>query len=109
MTQLTNRPITVGVYDTTDAFRAIGQHSCVCFADDMSLIAVTGRSNDPVAQRWSALIAAAPKLLECLRVAAVALCSLECPATWRTGDPQPHTEACVSARAALAQAEEVTK
>ena len=56
---ITTRPIAFGVYTATDAFRAIDQHSCVCFADDMGLIAVTGRADDKEAQRWSELFAAA--------------------------------------------------
>ena len=67
------RPISVGVYDATDAFRAIDQHSCVCFADDMTLIATTGRADDPTAQAWSDLIAAAPDLLAALKETHAAL------------------------------------
>jgi len=55
------RPIAFGVYSATPAFRAIDQHSCVCFADDMGLIAVTGRAEDKEAQRWSEFFAAAPE------------------------------------------------
>ena len=58
---ITTRTIAFGIYSATDTFRAIDQHSCVCFADDMGLIAVTGRADDKEAQRWSEFIAAAPE------------------------------------------------
>lgn len=60
------RPLTFGVYYTTPTFRAIEQHSCVCFSDDMGLVASTGRANDEESQRYAELFALAPKMLELL-------------------------------------------
>lgn len=63
MSNQNNRPLTFGVYETTPAFQAIPKHSCVCYADDRGLVAVTGPADDPESQRLSELFAAAPELL----------------------------------------------
>lgn len=60
------RPLSVGVYDATDEFRAIGQHACVCYADNLGLVAVVGRADDPEAQLWADLFAASADLLAAL-------------------------------------------
>jgi hypothetical protein len=54
-----------GVYEATDAFRAIKQHSCVCF-DDMGLVAVTGPADDEESKQYAELFAAAPDILAAL-------------------------------------------
>lgn len=51
-----------GVYKTTDAFRSIEQHACVCF-DDLTLVAVTGQAEDEKSQKYAQLFASAPELL----------------------------------------------
>ena len=61
-----DKHLNVGVYEATDAFRSIEQHSCVCF-DDMGLVAVTGPAEDKEAQAYADLFAAAPELLEALQ------------------------------------------
>lgn len=58
-----NKHLNAGVYEVTDAFRAIEQHACVCF-DDMGLVAVTGRADDEESQKYADLFAAAPEMLE---------------------------------------------
>jgi hypothetical protein len=68
-----------GVYEATDAFRAIQQHSCVCF-DDLGLVAVTGPAEDKEAQEYAELFAAAPDLLKAL----VAICDLTHDSTAET-------------------------
>lgn len=47
------RELAYGVYEATERFRAIDLHSCVCFKDNMDLIAVTGDANDVVSQAWA--------------------------------------------------------
>lgn len=61
------RPLTVGQYEPTPAFRQITNHSCVCYADDLGLVALTGPADDVESQKHAALFAAAPDLLETLR------------------------------------------
>lgn len=53
------------------------------------------------------LISAAPDLLAALEITIDAECSLRCPSVWRTGEPQPHTDACKNGRAAIAKAKGV--
>ena len=60
-----DKHLNFGVYETTDAFRSIKQHSCVCF-DDMGLVAVTGPADDKDAQKYAELFAAAPDMLSAL-------------------------------------------
>lgn len=62
------RPLSVGQYEPTDTFREISNHSCVCFADDLGLVATVGRATDPEAQQWADLFAAAPDLLAALNL-----------------------------------------
>ena len=65
-----NKHLNFGVYKATDTFRAIEEHSCVCF-DDMTLVAVTGPASDQEAQKYAELFAAAPDLLKALKLAVV--------------------------------------
>jgi hypothetical protein len=51
-----------GTYDTTAAFRAIEQHTCISDAEG-NLIAVTGPAGDEESQDYAQLFSAAPKLL----------------------------------------------
>lgn len=60
----TKGPWSVGVYNATDNFRSIEQHSCVCDPETMALIAVTGPAHDRQSQVDADLIATAPELLE---------------------------------------------
>jgi len=60
------RKLTVGVYYPTDAFKALTEHSCVCFEDDMGLVAVTGPARDRESQEYADLFSAAPELLAAL-------------------------------------------
>lgn len=62
MNNQNDRPLAFGVYETTPAFQAIQQHSCVCYADDLGLVAVTGPADDPESQRLAELLAASPQL-----------------------------------------------
>jgi hypothetical protein len=62
---MNNKHLNFGVYEATDNFRAIQQHSCVCF-DDMGLVAVTGPAEDKESQEYAQLFAAAPDLLTAL-------------------------------------------
>jgi len=48
-----------GVYETTDMFRAIEKHSCVCY-EDKTLMAVTGPAGDPLSEQYAELFARAP-------------------------------------------------
>jgi hypothetical protein len=57
-----NKHLNYGVYETTETFKSIKQHSCVCF-DDMSLVAVTGPAEDEESQKYAQLFAQAPALL----------------------------------------------
>ena len=65
-----DKHLNFGVYEATDAFRSITQHSCVCF-DDMGLVAVTGPADDRESQKYAELFAAAPDLLKALKLAVV--------------------------------------
>jgi hypothetical protein len=65
---LLDKHLNVGVYDATDAFRAIEKHSCVCF-DDMGLVAVTGQAKDEESKRYADLFAASPEMYTMLRSA----------------------------------------
>jgi hypothetical protein len=65
-----DKHLNFGVYKTTESFKAIKEHSCVCF-DDMTLVAVTGPAEDKESQKYSELFAAAPDLLKALKSAVV--------------------------------------
>lgn len=52
-----------GVYLATPEFQAISQHSCVCY-EDMTLVAVTGRAEDELSQKYAELFASAPALVD---------------------------------------------
>ena len=60
---MNKKHLNYGVYETTDSFRAIEKHSCVCF-DDMGLVAVTGPAEDKEAQEYAELFAKAPEMAE---------------------------------------------
>jgi hypothetical protein len=62
---MNNKHLNFGVYKTTDSFRSIKEHSCVCF-DDMTLVAVTGPADDKDSQKYAELFAASPDLLKAL-------------------------------------------
>jgi hypothetical protein len=74
--------LAAGVYDTTDTFRSIGRHSCVCRRDTMELIAVTGHAHDAASQRDADLFAAAPGFYAAL----VKIASME---------PYQHSPTCI--------------
>lgn len=61
-----NRELAFGVYEATPAFRSIEQHSCVCYADDMGLVAVTGPADDKESQEYAELFAQAPAMKKAL-------------------------------------------
>ncbi len=61
MSNPNERPLAFGVYDATPEFQSIQQHSCVCYADDLGLVAVTGPADDVESQQFAELFAAAPK------------------------------------------------
>lgn len=67
--------------------------------------AIVGAEHNDLAQRVREIFgkteARISDLEKALRSAAEALCSLRCPSTWRTGQPQPHINECEAARAAL--------
>jgi len=44
------RKVTVGQYTPSAPFKAINNHSCVCYADDMGLVALTGPAEDKDSQ-----------------------------------------------------------
>jgi hypothetical protein len=75
-TKTIQRPLTVGQYTPTAAFRAIQNHSCVCYADDRGLVALTGPADDIESQKYADLFSAAPDLLEVCK-AMIALDSLK--------------------------------
>lgn len=92
---VTDRPLAPAVYDTTDSFREIEQHVAVCWPDDMTLVAVTGRAGDPMAEKYADLFAASPRTLAALEALAGLFTNT---VTW---DDHP---ALIEARAAIAQA-----
>ena len=53
------RTLSYGVYNATDNFKSIAQHSCVCFADDMGLVATTGPAGDKESEQYAELFAKA--------------------------------------------------
>jgi hypothetical protein len=57
------RKLTVGTYETTNAFRQIGEHCAVIVEETKALVAITGPSHELEAQRVAKLFAAAPDLL----------------------------------------------
>jgi hypothetical protein len=60
-----NEQLYFGVYETTETFRSIQQHSCVCFLDG-TLVAVTGPAEDRDSQKYAELFHAAPAMLKAL-------------------------------------------
>lgn len=64
-----DKHLNVGVYEATDAFRAIKLHSCVCF-DDLGLVASVGPAGDKESEKYAELFAAAPEMLDLLKQAA---------------------------------------
>jgi hypothetical protein len=57
---MNTRQLAYGVYDATPNFQSIPQHSCVCFADDMGLVATTGPAGDKESEEYAELFAKAP-------------------------------------------------
>ncbi len=60
----------VGMYQTTTAFRAIQQHTCV-HAKNRTVIAVTGKYGDKDAEKYARLFAIAPQLKELAEICAM--------------------------------------
>lgn len=58
--------LTAGLYDATEAFRAIPVHAAVMKAGTMELVAVTGAADDPLSEGTARLFAAAPALVVAL-------------------------------------------
>lgn len=56
------RKLAAGVYETTEAFREIEQHSCVCYEDDLGLVATTGPAEDLESQQLADFFANAPAM-----------------------------------------------
>lgn len=61
-----DRKLSFGVYEATEDFRKIKEHSCVCYEDDLGLVAVTGLAGDEESEKYAELFAAAPEMLEAL-------------------------------------------
>ena len=61
-----DRKLSVGQYVSTPEFKSIQNHSCVCFEDDLGLLAVTGPADDKESQSYADLFAAAPELLDAI-------------------------------------------
>lgn len=55
-----------GVYETTETFRSVPQHACVC-RPDLELVAVTGPAGDPESEAWAELFSHAPAMLRMLK------------------------------------------
>lgn len=64
------RKLAFGVYEATEAFRETQKHSCVCYEDDLGLVAVTGPAGDEESEKYAELFAAAPQMLEALETVA---------------------------------------
>jgi len=72
-----DRELSVGVYDATDNFKSIDRHSCVCYADTLGLVAVTGPAGDKESEKYADLFAEAPNLLEALEEAVIVLADVK--------------------------------
>lgn len=101
-------PWAVGVYESTDAFRSIAQHACVCDPETLALIAVTGRADDRQSQVDADLIAAAPELLAACKSALTAMRQMRDgqPAAWAEMVTPEVATAWDSLKAAIAKATE---
>mgnify|MGYP001287945381 CR=1 FL=1 len=64
-----SRPLKFGIYEATPAFREIKMHSCVCFGDDLGVVAVTGPAGSESSQAYAELFANAPLTAEHLKKA----------------------------------------
>lgn len=64
--RIRSRKLAFGVYPATAEFRKIENHSCVCYEDDLGLVAVTGPAGDEESEKYAELFAAAPEMLEAL-------------------------------------------
>lgn len=72
MNAITQKPLAVGTYKTTETFKQIDEHIAVMFDDDQTLVAVVGAKDELpaiVAESlvYAHLFAAAPKMQEALR------------------------------------------
>ncbi len=63
---LFDRELGFGIYETTAEFRKIGLHSCVCFKDDLGVVAVTGLAGDLESEQYAELFSVAPQMLDAL-------------------------------------------
>lgn len=66
MMELFDRPLSFATHKATPHFKAIDQHACVCFADDMGLVATTGEAGDTESEQYAELFAQAPAMLKLL-------------------------------------------
>jgi hypothetical protein len=55
-----DRKLAFGVYVATENFKAVAEHSCVCYEDDMGLVATTGPADDELSQKYAEFFAGAP-------------------------------------------------
>lgn len=58
------RKLAFGVYKATEEFKSVDLHSCVCYADDLGLVATTGPAGDPLSEKYAELFASAPAQAE---------------------------------------------
>lgn len=65
-----DRPLSIGTYTPTEAFKSAPKHIAVCFEDDSTLVAVTGYADDPENVKesiaYARLFVASPILLRAL-------------------------------------------
>lgn len=59
----------VGIYETTDAFKQIPQHICICAAETMELIATCGPIGDEKSLIDAKLFSSAPEMYDALEAA----------------------------------------
>lgn len=57
---------TVGQYTPSENFKKITNHSCVCCAETLEVIALCGSADDLDSQKQADLMAAAPEMLKAL-------------------------------------------
>ncbi len=64
------RKLAFGVYEASPEFQEISQHSCVCYEDDLGLVALTGPAGDKESEEYAELFSAAPEMLDALETMA---------------------------------------